>query len=248
MRIIFLDTETTGIADGRLVQLAYRPQAADAANDANSIVVEYFKPPVPIEIEAMAVHHITEKHVADKPAFEGSAAKVKIQELLGGDADDSAGANGNGAILVAHNAKFDIGVLEREGVRVGRYICTMKIAQTMYDLPMYKMQYLRYLWGIENDEATAHDAEGDVIILEKVFEHMVREYAAKNGVSEAEAIEKFIEISANPILLKQIPFGKHAGKTFEEVLATDPSYLQWMATLTDKGEDFAYTVNYYLGK
>jgi exodeoxyribonuclease X len=227
--LIFLDTETTDKVNGRLIQLAYKTRGGKD----EEVFVEYYKPPVPIEIEAMAVHHITEKKVADKKAFEKSDIYKKLPDLL---------AN---SILVAHNAKFDIGILQTEGIKTPTYICTMKVAQTMYDLPMYKMQYLRYLWGIEDDEATAHDAEGDVTILEKVFDHMVYDYAKTHNVSPTEAIEKFVEISKNPVLLKQINFGKYAGKTFAEIKDTDPSYLQWMATLKDKDEDFAYTVNYY---
>ncbi len=229
--LVFLDTETTGIRDGRLIQLAYKKQGK-----GEKTLVEYYKPPVAIEIEAMAVHHITEKHVADKPAFGGSATHHALQALL--DAPDT--------ILVAHNAKFDMGILVREGVTPGRFICTMKVAQSMYDLPMYKMQYLRYLWGIEDDEATAHDAEGDVAILEKVFDHMLIEYGNAHAVSEADTIEAFVDISKNPILLRRITFGKYAGKTFEEVKAEDSGYLQWMAGLDGKDEDFVYTVRHYL--
>jgi len=239
-QLIFLDTETTGIAEGRLIQLAYkkRGRGPGSRNEDDIIHVEYFKPPVPIEIEAMAVHHITEKHVAGKKAFGDSKAHRELQALL----DEP------GTILVAHNAKFDMDILAREGVKLGRFICTMKVAQSMYDLPQYKMQYLRYLWDIEDDEATAHDARGDVAILEKVFDHMVIGYGNAHGVSEADAIEAFIEISRNPVLLRRAAFGKYAGKTFEEIKAADPGYLQWMSTLADKDEDFAYTVKYYLGK
>ena len=74
--LIFLDTETTGIVNGRLIQLAYKKQG-----DAN-ICVEYYKPPTPIEIEAMVVHHITEKHVANRPPFLKSPAYEKLQALL----------------------------------------------------------------------------------------------------------------------------------------------------------------------
>ncbi|MDR3581944.1 MAG: exonuclease domain-containing protein [Candidatus Pacebacteria bacterium] len=231
--LVFLDTETTGIENGRLIQLAYKKQG-----DKEKTVVEYFKPPVPIEIEAMAVHHITEKHVADKAAFGGSDAHHVLQALL---ADPH-------TILVAHNAKFDMGILEREGIAIDRdrFICTMKVAQSMYDLPQYKMQYLRYLWGIEDDEATAHDAEGDVAVLERVFDYLATDYAATHD--GADAVEAFLEISKNPVLLRRAPFGKYAGKTFEEIKTADPGYLQWMATLADKDEDFLYTVNYYLQK
>jgi hypothetical protein len=64
--------------------------------------------------------------------------------------------------------------------------------------------------------------------------------------SEVAAIKAFVTISKNPVLLRRAPFGKYAGKTFEEIKAIDPGYLQWMATLADKDEDFLYTVNYYL--
>lgn len=241
--LIFLDTETTGIVDGRIIQLAYKKQDSNVGGRIikEKTLVEYYKPPVPIEIEAMAVHHITEKHVADKAAFTGSKTHHELQALLTDPA----------TILVAHNAKFDMGILEREGMTMGRFICTMKVAQSMYDLPMYKMQYLRYLWGIEDDEATAHDAEGDVAILEKVFDHMLAEYSAAHAATASDdakiaTIEAFVAISKNPILLRRATFGKYAGKTFEEIKTTDVGYLQWMATLADKDEDFAYTVNYWL--
>jgi DNA polymerase III epsilon subunit-like protein len=234
--LLFLDTETTGITEGRLIQVAYKARGPHAEDDA--MHVEYFKPPVPIEIEAMAVHHITEKHIAAKPAFGGSAAHAALKALLTDPA----------TVLVAHNAKFDIGILSREGLPLSscRYVCTMKIAMAMYDLPHYKMQYLRYLWGIEDDGATAHDAEGDVAILEKVFGHMLGEYMKTNGMDEARAIDAFVEISKQPTLLRRMNFGKYAGRTFAEVASSDRSYLEWLSSLGDKGEDFIYTVKHYL--
>lgn len=241
--LVFLDTETTGIAEGRLIQLAYKIRGAAVhdpqIDDDGAMHIDYFKPPVPIEIEAMAVHHITEKHVASKPTFNSSPVHSTIDTLLARP----------DAILVAHNAKFDIGILDREGVPASShpFICTMKVAQSMYDLPQYKMQYLRYLWGIEDDDATAHDAAGDVAILEKVFDHMIDEYMQTKGVDEVGALEAFLAISRNPILLRRMTFGRYAGKTFKEVAAADRSYLEWLATLDDKGEDFSYTVRHYLG-
>ena len=60
---IFLDTETT--SDGekdRLCQLAYKTEDGEIVN-------ELFKPPLPIEINAIYVHHITNEIVENKPAF-----------------------------------------------------------------------------------------------------------------------------------------------------------------------------------
>ena len=229
--LLFLDTETTGIENGRLIQLAYKKRG-DAA-----VFVENYKPPVPIEIEAMATHHITERMVAGKTSFVGSKDHEKLSELL------------KDSVLVAHNAAFDMGMLKKEGIEIGNYICTWKVAQTMYDYPQYKMQYLRYLWGIDDiPEAHAHSAAGDVMVLEKVFDHMAEEYAREHKLSEEETIKAFVEISSKPLLLRRATFGKYAGKTFEEIKTLDPSYLRWMATLTDKGEDWTYSVNYYLNK
>ena len=231
MNLIFLDTETTGLKDGRVVQVAYK------ISDSNTLVAEYFKPPVPIDIEAMAVHHITEKKVLDKQTFKDS----KMFKDLAGFLKDS--------ILVAHNAPYDITILANEGITSGKFICTYKIAYHIYDLPNYKMQYLRYLWNIDEDSALAHSAEGDVVILEKVFSHMLEEYSKNNNLTHEQSVNKFIEISSTPQLQRKITFGKHIGKTFEEIKKNDPSYLNWLHNnaLADKSEDFVYTVKHYMG-
>jgi len=103
---IFLDTETTGTeTKDRLCQLAYKL-------DTGEIVNELFKPPVPIEIEAMSVHHITNEMVAGKPAFKDSPEYQKLVDLLNDDTN----------ILVAHNAKFDVDMLVKEGVHPKKVI------------------------------------------------------------------------------------------------------------------------------
>ncbi len=231
MSLIFLDTQTTGLKDGRVVQVAYK------MSTPGTLVAEYFKPPVQIDIEAMAVHHITEKKVSGKEIFKESQMFKDLSLSL------------RDSILIAHNAPYDISILANEGIAVGKFICTYKIAYHIYDLPNYKMQYLRYLWGIEEDSASAHDAGGDVVILEKVFLHMLEEYSKSNNLTQQQAIDKFIEISSKPQLQRKITFGKHAGKTFEEIRKNDPSYLTWLCNnaLADKSEDFVYTVKHYVG-
>ncbi len=58
---IFLDTETTGTGlDDRLCQIAFKPEDGLA-------VCELFNPGMPISIDAMAVHHITNKMVQEYP-------------------------------------------------------------------------------------------------------------------------------------------------------------------------------------
>ncbi|MCP3873243.1 MAG: 3'-5' exonuclease, partial [Desulfobacteraceae bacterium] len=97
---IFLDTETTGTGEkDRLCQLAYKIEGGDIVN-------KLFKPPLPIEIGAMCVHHITNEMVENKPVFKDSNDHQKLVDLLNDDKN----------ILVAHNAKFDVDMLIKEGV------------------------------------------------------------------------------------------------------------------------------------
>lgn len=230
MNLIFLDTETTGLENGRIIQLAYKDVREP------SIFVEYYKPPVAIEFEAMGTHHITEKKVANERPFAETETYKKLPQLL------------KESVLVAHNAKYDIGILKTEGIETGKFICTYKVAYRLYDYPNHKLQTLRYRWGIELENAVAHDANGDVMVLEEVFNYMLKDYCEKNGVSVDDAILKFIEISAEPTLLKTLSFGKLRGMSFEEIAEKERGYLEWLGTLKDKEEDFIYTVNYYLNK
>ena len=110
---IFLDTETTGNGpDDRLCQIAFKPEGGQA-------VCELFNPGKPISIDAMAIHHITEKMVADKPPFQESDAYAKLKELVS-DINN---------VIVGHNAKFDMQMLDREGISTQRVICTIKLAR-----------------------------------------------------------------------------------------------------------------------
>jgi DNA polymerase III epsilon subunit-like protein len=155
---IFLDTETTGTGpDDRLCQIAFKPEGGQA-------VCELFNPGRPISIDAMAVHHITEKMVADKPPFMGSEACDKLRELVSDEKN----------VIVAHNAQFDMTMLHWEGIFSTRVICTLKLARYLDKngiIPKYNLQYLRYYLGLEI-EATAHDALGDILVLEGLFSRL----------------------------------------------------------------------------
>ena len=74
-KLIFFDTETTGNTDKDfLCQIAYKV--------GNENFVGLYKPPIKIPPEASAVHHITNKMVADKPAFKDSDNLPKIKKLF----------------------------------------------------------------------------------------------------------------------------------------------------------------------
>jgi exodeoxyribonuclease X len=224
---IFLDTETTGAEKkDRLCQLAYKTEKGEIVN-------QLFKPPLPIAIEAMCVHHITNEMVENKPAFKDSNDHRKLVDLLSGDMN----------ILVAHNAKFDVDMLVKEGIHPKRIICTLKLARHMDPkgvIPRYSLQYLRYFLGIKI-QATAHDALGDILVLEKLFERLFAKMSKDIGPAAVE--NKMMDISSKPVLLTRMYFGKHKGKFFREI---PKDYLQWLSGQDDLDEDMRFTVGHYL--
>jgi exodeoxyribonuclease X len=191
----------------------------------------------------MAVHHITEKMAADKPVFVESPEYAEVKSLF--EHDDT--------ISVAHNAAFDIGMLARESIAPKRVICTYKVARILdadEKIGKYQLQYLRYLLGIEIS-ATAHDAFGDVLVLEALFERLLEKMTQQKGGEQA-ALDEMIQISSRPMLFTTIRFGKYKGKRIEEVAQSDPRYLEWLLGEKKKEPvaeaDWIYTLEHFLGQ
>ncbi len=234
---LFFDTETTGNTEADfLCQLAYKYDGGEFS--------ELYKPPLAVPPEASAVHHITNKMITDKPTFRDSKDYVSVKALF---------ENGV-AIPVAHNAKFDIGMMKKEGIEIPQAICTLRLARYLdkeNKIPKYNLQYLRYYLGIEID-AQAHDALGDVKVLEALFERLKSKIVEEFGGDEEKALAEMLAVSARPSLMHSITFGKHIGKTLAEVAKTDKSYLQWLLDQKLKSdtdeEDWIYTLKYYLAK
>lgn len=236
-KLIFFDTETTGNAEKDfLVQIAYKK--------GEEKFTGLYKPPVKIPPEASAVHHITNKMVADKPTFKESTDQPILKKIF----------EDKNTVVVAHNAPFDLMIIAKEDIVPDKFICTLRVARELDregKIERYNLQYLRYLLEIEV-EATAHDALGDVLVLEKLFERLKKKIIEEEKISEEEAIEKMIEISSRPSMMRTFSFGKHNGKKIEEVLASDRGYLEWLLAQkleSDQIEDdWIYTLQHHLKK
>ena len=234
--LIFIDTETTGAGqEDMLIQVAYKTTDGIEVN-------ELFKADKAIEIGAMAVHHITEKMIAEKPVFKGSSTAEDLQERFN-----------KSQVFIAHNAKFDVDMIEKEGLKVGPVIDTLKIARFLdpkSTIDSYALQYLRYLLGIEV-QAAAHDAWGDIVVLEQLFYRMLKKMIEEDDINQEQAIEKMMEISSQPMLYRTLPFGKHKGKKLEDIAKEDSGYLKWLLTQKEQeedgpDEDWIYTLKHYL--
>jgi len=239
MRIVFFDTETTGNqAQDRLCQLGVKERGIE-----KPIINALYEPPVPISIESMAVHHITPKMLLGRPAFIDAPEYGEIKALF--ESDD--------VVAVAHNVAFDEEMLVREGISIRNPLCTYKVARALDReemIPVYQLQYLRYLLGIEI-EANAHDAWGDVLVLEAVFERLLAKMVAEKGSEEA-ALQEMLAITAQPILIGTIRFGKHKDKRVADVAREDRGYLEWLLAQKKQNPteevDWIYTLEFHLKK
>lgn len=234
MNLLFLDVESTDLdKNNRLVQLAYKHLPT------GQLVNEYFKPTAPISFGAMAVHHITNEMVENKPFFSESEHYQTLSKLLEGN------------ILVAHNALFDMQVLKNEGIATGEYIDTLRIARHLLKSEQYNLQFLRYSLGL-NVVATPHDALGDIIVLEALFNYLKDEAKKKFTLSDEEVLLKILELNKKPVLLDNINFGKYRGKTFEETAKNDRGYLDWLLNSEtqknpeDQNQELVHTLKYHL--
>lgn len=234
-KLVFLDTETTGIDEtDRLFEVAYKV--------SGNIYQSYFRPPVPISIKASSITHVTNKDIEDKEEFYYSHMKEELNVLL------------KDSILVAHNALFDVSILEREGVEVPRFICTLKVARALDEkgeFPEYNLQYLRYFLELPIERVHSHDARSDVMVLEKLFEWEYIKMMEKYD-NHDEVINKMIQISSQPIIFIHFPFGKHKGKLISDIVVQDREYVLWLLdqkTMNPEfsnDEDWIYTLNHYL--
>lgn len=232
---LFFDTETTGNTEKDILcQIAYKHNGTEFS--------ALYKPAIAIPPEASAVHHITNKMVADKPAFKESTDYASVKSLFEkGD-----------PIPVAHNAKFDVEMFKKEGITIPRFICTLRLARYLdkeNKIPRYNLQYLRYFLGIELD-AQAHDALGDVKVLEALFERLQTKMVELVG--KEKALDEMLAVSARPSLMHTFTFGKHNEKTIADVAKIDRGYLEWLLAqkMQNEGdeEDWIYTLKHYLGR
>jgi len=233
--LIFIDTETTGTGpEDRLIQVGYRTTDGTDVNELYSTERK-------IEVGAMAIHHLTEKMIVGKPLFPNSLAYNDLEERFS-----------KNHIFIAHNAKFDVNMIEREGLKVGPVIDTLKIARHLDPndkIDSYALQFLRYLLGIEV-EAVAHDAWGDILVLEQLFYRLLKKIVEEKEMTQDKALDYMIDISSKPTLFRTIKFGKHAGKRTEDIAKDDPGYLKWLLgqkeSEDDLDEDWIYTLKHYL--
>lgn len=205
LRPIYYDFETTGVearADKVIEIAAYDPVLGRQ-------FVEFVNPGCPIPPETTAIHKITDEMVKDAPSF-SEVGKAFLNFCQGE------------IVLIAHNNdSFDYLFLMHEAKRHNLKIPgwptidSLKWARKYRsDLPKHSLQYLRTLYGIEENQA--HRALDDVMTLHKVFSSMVDDLPFETIIALMNEKEGVPNV---------MPFGKYRGKP----LNTLPSdYVKWL--------------------
>ena len=163
MREIIFDTETTGLSprDGdRLVEIG----CVEMVNrfPTGRVFHQYINPERDMPIEAFNVHGLSSEFLRDKPRF------AEIAEEFAAFIE--------GAVLVAHNAPFDMGFINAEFERLGmptvgmeRVVDTVAIARRKFPGAKASLDALCERFGISNAHRVKHGALLDAEILAEVY-------------------------------------------------------------------------------
>ncbi|MEJ7557878.1 MAG: exonuclease domain-containing protein [Pedobacter sp.] len=237
--LAFFDLETTGVNVGadRIVEIAILKAMPDGSELIKTLRIN---PEMPIPLQSSLIHGIYEEHILNEPTFKSVA-----QELADfiGDAD-LAGYNSN---------RFDIPVLLEEFLRAGvdfemndrKFVDVQNIFHQM------EQRTLRaaYKFYCDKDIINAHSAEADItatyhVLLAQLDRYKDTDFEDKQGQfskpvqNDVDALHAFTNMNKpvdfagrmvfNEEGQEMFNFGKHKGKTVEQVFDIEPSYYAWM--------------------
>ncbi|MBX2877058.1 MAG: 3'-5' exonuclease [Saprospiraceae bacterium] len=240
--LIFFDIEATGLSvvRDRIIQIAMIKYFKKENKEPEELTM-LINPGIPISLEAMKVHGIQPKDVANKPTFQQVAQK--LFDFVGNA--DLAGYNSN---------RFDIPLLMEEFARVGLELDmsrrrTLDIQRIFYKMePRTLKAALRYYCN--EDLVDAHDAMADVRATISVFKGQLEKYRDVDHVDgdgnvtekpvreDIQSIHNFTNdqryLDATQKLKVDVDgkivfaFGKYQGKPVAETLVKDNQYYNWM--------------------
>ncbi len=220
------DLETTGLdaTQDRIIEIAC---VRFTFNEVLETFETLIDPGCPISQESIAIHHITDAMVEGKPKIESVLSSVV--KFLGKE------------ILVGHGIQMDISFISAACKRHSvpcqiesqTYIDTLRLARLYGESPMNSLEKLREHFNIAPEGA--HRAMSDVIVNIEVFKYLSKQF---------KTTEQLLERLKRPILLKNMPLGKHKGRPFSEIPI---EYLQW-AIHKDFDQDLIFSIRTELNR
>lgn len=237
--LAFFDLETTGVNVGadRIVEIAILKAMPDGTEVIKTLRIN---PEMPIPLASSLIHGIYDKDIADKPTFK--AVAQELSDFIG-DAD-LAGYNSN---------RFDIPVLLEEFLRAGVDfdMSDRKFVDVQNIFHQMEQRTLRaaYKFYCDKDIINAHSAEADIIatyhvLLAQIERYKDADFEDKEGKlskpvqNDVAALHVFtnmnkpVDFAGRMVFNEEdqecFNFGKHKGKTVEQVFDMEPSYYAWM--------------------
>ena len=237
--LAFFDLEATGINVGadRIVEIAILKAMPDGTEQIKTMRIN---PEMPIPLASSLIHGIYDEDIVNEPTFKVAAKEIAAFM----DDADLAGYNSN---------KFDIPMLLEEFLRSGvdfnmagrKFVDVQNIFHQMEQRTL-KAAYKFYCG---EEIINAHSAEADIkatyeVLLAQLHRYKDKNFEDKQGnisapvVNDVEALHQFTNLH-NPVDFagrmvynengeEVINFGKHKGKTVENIFDTEPSYYAWM--------------------
>jgi DNA polymerase-3 subunit epsilon len=237
--LAFFDLETTGVNVGadRIVEISILKAMPDGSEVVKTMRIN---PEMPIPLQSSLIHGIYEEHILNEPTFK--AVANELAEFIG-DAD-LAGYNSN---------RFDIPVLLEEFLRAGVDfdMSDRKFVDVQNIFHQMEQRTLRaaYKFYCGKDIINAHSAEADIIatyhvLLAQIEKYEDTEFEDKQGnvskpvQNNIDALHAFsnmnkpVDFAGRMVYNDEdqecFNFGKHKGKTVEQVFDIEPSYYSWM--------------------
>ncbi len=233
-RLIFLDLETSGLEQkDRICEMGVIVQEGARYDACSSLC----KSPKKISAEAMSLHHITNEMI--------STCQICTETDTYGLLTEH---NQSGNVLIAHNSGFDLGMLEKEGFKSHYQIVdTLRCTKALIpECEQFSLQFLRYELRLYKEEKALADELKVNLNAHRALSDALHTLLLYRTLLEYATLSEMIEISAKPVLMSKLLFGKYNGRYIEEVAAADQAYLHWLLSLDDLDEDLAYSLRYYL--
>lgn len=226
--VAFVDLETTGlnVEDDRIVELAVVKLMPDGERQTRA---RRINPGRPIPPSATAIHGIGDDDVKDSPSF-AQVAK-SLHDWLAGC--DYGGYNVEG---------YDLRMLQAEFARCGLSLA-LEEAKVVDPMRIFSRKEprdlgaaVRFYCGREH--VGAHGAEADILATIDVLEAQLVRY--EDLPLDFEGLHDFCHqrdprwVDATGKLRRGddgqvvIGFGKHIGRKLEELVKSDPGYIQWL--------------------
>ena len=214
MNALILDTETHDM-NGYPIEIAHVPC------DFNKLGVlqivddllfdKFYSCPEPISFAAMAVHHIIESDLINKPSYNTFRLPQGVTYLIG------------------HNIDYDIKAIQKcdNSIQV-KGICTLALSRMVWPDAPHNLSALYYMTAGGTDQTrkdlrNAHNAAADIMFTATILRELIK----LTGIKDMQSLYLLSEKARIPT---KMTFGKHSGMLIKDVPA---DYKTWLLKQSD---------------